>query len=74
MHQCCGMGDEPADMLTWEQIQAQTMAQYGPASQPQRQHSTQQGDQPVPWWFSWAAAGVGFVSIVAIGSILTRGK
>jgi len=37
------MGDEPADMLTWEQIQAQTMAQYGPASQPQRQHSTQQG-------------------------------
>ena len=32
------------------------------------------GDDPVPWWFSWAAAGVGLVSIIAIGSILTRGK
>lgn len=32
------------------------------------------GADVVPWWFSWAAAGVGFVSIVAVGSIMTRGK
>lgn len=39
-------------------------------AQTREQH---QGD-PVPWWFSWAAAGVGFISIVTVGSILTRGK
>ena len=36
--------------------------------------TTHGSDEPVPWWFSWAAAGVGLVSIIAIGSILTRGK
>ncbi len=34
----------------------------------------EQADEPVPWWFSWAAAGVAFVSIVAASSILTRGR
>lgn len=30
--------------------------------------------EPVPWWFSWVAAGIGLVSIITIGSILTKGK
>jgi len=38
------------------------------------QQGSHQGDEPVPWWFSWIAAGVGLASIIAIGSIMTRGK
>lgn len=41
---------------------------------PTAQQNGHQETEPVPWWFSWAAAGVGLVSIIAVGSILTRGK